>query len=300
MTLSNRGRNALNQPRIVKLTGGLYTVALQDGTLVSCKPKGLFRHHDVHPKVGDWVTLEGDTIATVATRKNDFVRPQIANVDQVLLIASFREPDFSFLLLDRFLALIFKQDVEVVIIVTKIDLADKDELTAFRQTMRHYETICPVVYVTSKEKDSLIELLPLIEGKVNVVAGQTGAGKSSLLNSIQPDLELATDIISKALGRGKHTTRHVELIPFGDGWIADTPGFSKLEFDTFEAAELKDLYPDFIRYRGQCRFENCIHVNEPGCAVKAAVKTGAIPKERHENYVRLYEEIASQKPKYPR
>lgn len=290
----------MNQPRIVKLTGGLYTVAMQDGTLIFSKPKGLFRHHDVHPKVGDWVSLEGDTIASIAPRKNDFARPQIANVDQVLLIASFREPDFSFLLLDRFLALIFKQNVEVVIIVTKIDLATAEELTSFRLAMRHYETICPVVYVTSREKESLTELLPLIEGKVNVVAGQTGAGKSSLLNAIQPALELATDEISKALGRGKHTTRHVELIPFGAGWIADTPGFSKLEFDQFEAAELKDLYPDFGVYRGQCRYDNCVHVNEPGCAVKAAVKAGAIPQERHDNYVRLFEEVAAQKPKYPR
>lgn len=290
----------MNQPRIVKLTGGLYTVALQDGTLVTGKPKGLFRHHDIHPKVGDWVGLEGDTIAEVAPRKNDFVRPQIANVDQVLLIASFREPDFSFLLLDRFLALIFKQHVEVVIIVTKIDLATDEELALFRLEMRHYESFCPVVYVTSKDKESLTELLPLIEGKVNVVAGQTGAGKSSLLNAIQPALELATDEISKALGRGKHTTRHVELIPFGEGWIADTPGFSKLEFEGFEAAELKELYPDFATYRGQCRFENCVHVKEPGCAVKNAVKSGAIPQERHDNYVRLYDEIAAQKPKYPR
>lgn len=300
MTVSNPGRILLNQPRIVKLTGGLYTVALPNGTLQSCKPKGLFRHHDFRPKVGDWVVLEGDTITEVEPRRNDFVRPQIANVDQVLLIASLKEPDFSFLLLDRFLALIYKQDVDVVIIVTKADLVGREELVSFQAKMRHYETFCPVLYVSSKTKDGLGPLIPLIEGKVNVVAGQTGAGKSSLLNAIQPDLDLATDEISKALGRGKHTTRHVELIPFGPGWIADTPGFSKLEFEAWEAADLKDLYPDFAIYRGQCRFENCMHVKEPGCAVKNAVKDGRIPEERHQNYVRLFEEIAAQKPKYPR
>lgn len=300
MTLSNPGRILLNQPRIVKLTGGLYTVAHPNGTLVTCKPKGLFRHHDFHPKVGDWVVLEGDTITEVAPRKNDFVRPQIANVDQVLLIASLKEPDFSFLLLDRFLALIFRQDVKVVIIVTKTDLASREELDQFRAMLRHYETFCPILYVSNKTKAGLDPLIPLIEDKVNVVAGQTGAGKSSLLNAIQPGLDLETDVISKALGRGKHTTRHVELIPFGPGWIADTPGFSKLEFEGWEAADLKNLYPDFARYRGQCRFENCMHVKEPDCAVKNAVKDGRIPEERHQNYVRLFEEIAAQKPKYPR
>lgn len=290
----------MNHPLIVKLTGGLYTVLLPTGELVSCKPKGLFRHHDVHPKVGDWVEMDGDTIVELWPRKNDFQRPHIANVDQVLLITSFKEPDFSFLLLDRFLALILRQDVKVLLIVTKIDLATEEELAELKAKLAHYETFSPVLYVSSRENTGIAALVEETKDKVNVVAGQTGAGKSSLLNAINPELELETDQISKALGRGKHTTRHVELIPFGAGWIADTPGFSKLEFLGMDAETLKDAYPDFEPYRNQCRFENCVHVKEPGCAVKAAVQNGAFPKERHDNYVRFYEEIAAVKPLYPR
>ncbi|MDP2425852.1 MAG: ribosome small subunit-dependent GTPase A [bacterium] len=288
------------EARIIKLTGGLYTVLDQHGRLVECRPLGIFRHHNIKPKVGDFVEVIDQTITKVFERKNDFLRPAIANVDQVLLIQSMKEPDFSFLLLDRFLALIQAEEVDPIIIVTKTDLATKEELIEIKQKLDYYHTYFPVVYSSSKNGYGLEEIRNYTKGKVNVVAGQTGAGKSSLLNAMDPRLNLDTNEISKALGRGKHTTRTVELIVFDGGWIADTPGFSKLEFEAFEPSMLTERYPEFESYRGLCRFDGCSHIHEPNCAVKEAVLNKRILQERYDNYVLLYQEIKGMKPKYPR
>ncbi len=290
----------MKEARIIKLTGGLYTVVDSFGNKQELRPLGILRHHNVKPKVGDFVHIDAESIVDVMPRKNDFTRPQIANVDHVLLIMSVKEPEFSLLLLDRFLVLIQKEAVEPIIIVTKVDLASPSEMAEIKRQLDYYAKYYPVVYTSSKTDFGIPALKTLTAGTINVVAGQTGAGKSSLLNAINPELDLATDVISKALGRGKHTTRHVELIPFDQGWIADTPGFSKLEFDQFEIAELKRLYPDFHAVADDCRFRECSHMHEPGCAVKAAVDNHRILKERYENYRKLYDEISAIKTKYPR
>lgn len=288
----------MEKGRIIKLTGGLYTVIDEKNQRHLVRPLGIFRHHNDKPKVGDICYFEDTTIHKLEARENDLVRPAIANIDQALLIQSSKKPDFSFLLLDKFLALIEQANVKPIIIITKVDLLSESEFTILKSKLKYYENFYRVIYFSIKTEEGKDEIKSLISGKVNVVSGQTGAGKSSLLNVLDPSLNLATDEISIALGRGKHTTRHVELIDFGNGWVADTPGFSKLEFQEMELNTLKDLYPDFFELSKECRFNECHHINEPNCKIKEAYENGQILKERYENYQKLYEELKLRKPKY--
>jgi ribosome biogenesis GTPase len=224
----------------------------------------------------------------------------IANVDQVLLVNAAKKPNFSFLLLDKFLAMIEAYDLTPIIIVTKIDLLSKEEYEELKINLEYYEQFFKVIFFSKITKAGLEEILDITSNKVNVLAGQTGAGKSSLLNTINPDLDLETNEISEALGRGKHTTRHVEIFEFGSGFIADTPGFSKLEFQDFQSDQLRYYYPDFFEVSTDCKFHECNHIHEPGCAVKKLVDTGEIPKYRYDNYLTIYEEIKAIKPIYRR
>ncbi|MBN2504696.1 MAG: ribosome small subunit-dependent GTPase A [Bacilli bacterium] len=288
----------MKKGRIIKLTGGIYTVCDEFGGRKQLKPLGIFRYKNFKPKVGDIVEFDDNSILKVYPRENDLVRPAIANVDQALLVTSAKEPDFSFTLLDRFLVLIHQQAIDPVIIVTKIDLLDENKLDELNRKLAYYERFYPVIRVSNKKLFNIDAVTQIAKGKVNVLAGQTGAGKSSLLNAIDPNLELATDEISVALGRGKHTTRHVELIEFASGWIADTPGFSKLEFVDIDIYTLKDLYPDFRELSSNCRFNGCTHTHEPGCAVTEAYQGKLILPERYENYQKFYQEIKQTKPKY--
>ena len=288
----------MKKGRIIRLIGGLYTVIDEFGNRVDLKPIGLFRYQNISPKVGDEVMFDEDSIQEVLPRKNDLIRPAIANVDQAIIINSAKKPDFSFYLLDQFLALIEDANVKPLIVLTKIDLMSEKELSQLKSKLEYYSSMYTVCYVDSKNRVGIDLLMENLSGKLSVFSGQTGAGKSSLLNAIDPLLNLKTDAISEALGRGKHTTRHVELIKINDGWIADTPGFSKLEFPEMNVSKLKDLYPDFTRLASLCRFNQCLHINEPDCAVKKAYQEGTILKERYENYVLFHQTIKNQKPKY--
>lgn len=288
----------LKKGKIIRLIGGLYTVIDESGIRIDIKPIGLFRYQNISPKVGDDVYFNEDSITEVLPRKNDLIRPAIANVDQAIIICSAKKPDFSFYLLDQFLALIIEANISPVIVLTKIDLLSEKELSMIKSKLTYYEMFFPVRYIDSKNKVGINELMQILTGKVSVFSGQTGAGKSSLLNAIMPELNLKTDAISEALGRGKHTTRHVELINVHEGWIADTPGFSKLEFPEMDIARLKDLYPDFVELSKDCRFNGCLHINEPDCAVKMAYQSGNLLKERYENYVLFHHMIKKQKIKY--
>ncbi|PKL00127.1 MAG: ribosome small subunit-dependent GTPase A [Tenericutes bacterium HGW-Tenericutes-1] len=288
----------MKKGRIIRLIGGLYTVIDELGNRVDLKPIGLFRYQNISPKVGDEVMYDEESIQEVLPRKNDLVRPAIANVDQAIIINSAKKPDFSFYLLDQFLALIEDANVKPLIVLTKIDLMSDKELLQLKSKLEYYTSMYKVCYVDSKNRVGIDLLMENLSGKLSVFSGQTGAGKSSLLNAIDPLLNLKTDAISEALGRGKHTTRHVELIKINEGWIADTPGFSKLEFPEMNVTKLKDLYPDFTRLANLCRFNQCLHINEPDCAVKKAYQEGSILKERYENYVLFHQSIKSQKPKY--
>ncbi len=288
----------MRKGRIIKLIGGQYTILDAHGERIVLKPRGVFRHRNQSPKVGDIVRFDEDFIRAIEPRYSELARPPIANVDQALLINSAKAPDFSFFLLDRFLVLAAQANVDAVIVVNKIDLLQDSALSDLRSNLAYYEQFYPVYFVSAKQQATLDELREVFKGKVNVFAGQTGSGKSSILNTLEPSLELKTGAISKALGRGRHTTRHTELIELAGGLVADTPGFSKLDFYEMEEEDLGEYYPDFFERSDQCRFRGCAHINEPGCAVKQAVETGDIPKRRYDNYVRIYEELSEQKTKY--
>jgi ribosome biogenesis GTPase len=290
----------LKKGRIIKLIGGLYTVIGQEGLRYELKPRGIFRHKNIQLKVGDWVTFTDDVIEEVEERKNDLYRPMIANVDQVLLVNSAVHPDFSFLLLDKFLTLIEANHIQTVIIITKIDLMDQESLLNLKEKMTYYEQFYPVIYFSSKTKENLDKIKEVTKGKINVLAGQTGAGKSTILNTMNPNLDITTNEISMALGRGKHTTRHVELIAFGEGYIADTPGFSSLEFKDITANEIKDYFIDFFALSHLCKFNQCTHIHEPKCEIIKQVKNGKILKERYDDYQHIYQEVKAIKPKYRR
>ncbi len=290
----------MKKGRITKLIGGLYTVQDDNRQEYVIKPLGIFRYKNISPKVGDIVDYTEDNITKVYERKNELYRPMISNVDQALLVNSAKKPNFSFLLLDKFLAMIEAFNIVPIIIVTKVDLMTEIELEDLKKKLSYYEQYFKVIYFSKVTKVGMNEILDITDHKVNVLAGQTGAGKSTLLNTIDPSLNLATNEISKALGRGKHTTRHVQIYEFGKGYIADTPGFSKLEFENFQSDQLKYYYPDFFQHSSKCKFHECNHIHEPGCEVKRLMNAGEILNIRYDNYVTIFQEILAIKPKYKR
>ncbi|MCF7927348.1 MAG: ribosome small subunit-dependent GTPase A [Candidatus Izimaplasma sp.] len=278
---------------ITKLIGGLYTVK-DNKDYYELKARGKFRHTNESPKVGDRVNYTSDFIMEINPRKNELSRPPISNVDQALLINSIIEPNFSFNLLDRFLVLIENQAISPVIIITKIDLVVPEKLTALKQKLAYYETFYPVIFVSSKTNKGIDKVKAHLKDKISVFAGQTGTGKSSLLNAINHHLDLKTDKISHALGRGKHTTRHTELLEIAGGLVADTPGFSKLSFYDIPIAQIKYDFIDFFALSKDCKFNSCMHLNEPKCKVKEEVEKGNILQSRYHNYKLIIEEITSQ------
>lgn len=257
----------------------------------------------ISPKVGDNVYYQvGDTntIEEVLPRKTDLKRPDIANVDQVLLLFSATNPDFSFYLLDKFLVVLKQQPLEIKLVVTKIDLMEEKALLELKETLKYYseKLHIEIFYINSKQKVGFDVLETIFKDKISVLSGQTGVGKSTLLNALIPELNIKTQEISKALGRGKHTTRHSELYHFKDGLICDTPGFSRLDLNLYEQADLKDLYDDFKPYQDDCKFSSCMHINEPKCAVKEALQNNLILKSRYENYIMFVEDIKALENKF--
>ena len=287
--------------KIIGLNSGVYQVIDQDSAKqYFLKPKGVFRYLGITPKVGDDVVFTEETISSVETRKNTFVRPPVSNVDNVLLVTSLKRPDLSFELLDRFLINILHSEVKPIIIVTKWDLGTEEEKAVAVRTLSYYQKYYPVFY---SEKDGIKDresLFALIRGKISVVSGQTGVGKSYLLNLIDPSLYLKTQDISMALGRGKHTTREVSLKVADGMYIADTPGFSDLEFPDILPTDLKEYYPEFVTLLNKCRYHQCLHLREPGCAVKEAVNNGEILQSRYDSYLKIYDELKNRKPIYPK
>ena len=280
--------------RIVRILSKDYTLLLEDGTRVTAVAMGKLRKNE-SPVVGDLVeaeVLHGTWgIQKIYPRRNCLIRPACANVDQALIVMSVKDPDFSPALSDRLSVLITHAGITPLLCITKCDLGISEE-TAER--IAEYERGPMKVLRTAK--DSLNpEVAEVFRDRITVLTGQSGAGKSTLLNEINPEFRLETQEISKALGRGKHTTRHSELHEVAGGLVADTPGFSSLDFSHMQAEDLDDAVPDFAPYIGMCRFNDCVHENEPDCAVKQAVQDGRISRTRYGSYLDMLKLIRSRK-----
>ncbi len=242
------------------------------------------------PKVGDYVQIEEDMITKIEPRFNSLIRPDVANIDQVLLVFATKEPTFNFYLLDLFLVNILREKIEPIIVISKIDKLTIEELFELKSQMNYYEQIGYKVFYVNSKKDYPQDLVNLLGVKTTIVAGQTGAGKSTLINAIIPGFKLKTDEISQALGRGKHTTRITSLYHFKDGYLGDTPGFSKLDLHGITKDTLKDYFVEFKNFN--CKFRNCLHLtNTLGCEVVKHVGK-EIMTSRYNNYLRMLSDIA--------
>ena len=275
------------QGTIIKSLAGFYYVEA-DGQVYQTRARGNFRKKGQTPYVGDFVDFSADDqsegyILKIHERKNSLVRPPIVNIDQAVVIMSAKEPDFNANLLDRFLVLLEQKTIEPLIYISKLDLVeDRSQLDAYKAI---YEKIgYPFLY-------SLEELLPHLEKKVTVFMGQTGVGKSTLLNKIAPELALETGQISDSLGRGRHTTRAVSFYNVNGGKIADTPGFSSLDYEVKESELLNDCFPELAEVSQGCKFRTCTHTHEPACAVKLALESGQVAQSRYDNYLQFLSEI---------
>ncbi|OUL06687.1 ribosome small subunit-dependent GTPase A [Bacillus spizizenii] len=294
--------------KIIKALSGFYYVldeSEDSDKVIQCRGRGIFRKNKITPLVGDYVVYQAENdkegyLLEIKERTNELIRPPICNVDQAVLVFSAVQPSFSTALLDRFLVLVEANDIQPIICITKMDLIeDQDTQDAIQAYAEDYRNIGYDVYLTSsKDQDSLADIIPHFQDKTTVFAGQSGVGKSSLLNAISPELGLKTNEISEHLGRGKHTTRHVELIHTSGGLVADTPGFSSLEFTDIEEEELGYTFPEIREKSSSCKFRGCLHLKEPKCAVKQAVEDGELKQYRYDHYVEFMTEIKDRKPRY--
>ena len=285
------------QGKIVKGISGFYYVHVVGTGIYECKAKGAFRNKKIKPLVGDNVEIvvvdeekKKGNVEEILPRKNELIRPAVSNIDMALVIFAAAKPDPNFNLLDRFLCMMEYQKVPVTICFNKCDLVTEEEKKKLEEIYKPagYD----IIFTSAKAGINLEELKAVLKGKTTTVAGPSGVGKSSLINQLQDTIYMETGSISEKIERGKHTTRHSEIIPLGDdAYIMDTPGFSSMDVPGFEKEDLWTCYPEFLPYEPYCKFQGCSHIGEPSCGVKDALAEGKISQIRYDNYILLYEEM---------
>lgn len=285
------------QGKIIRGIGGFYYVHAEDGVVYECRAKGIFRKEKIKPLPGDNVEISpvqdeekpAGNVDAILPRKNVLIRPAVANVDQALVVFAAASPKPNLNLLDRFLISMEQQRIPVVICFNKTDLISTEEEELLRDTYAHSY---PVQLISAANGEGIEDIQRLLDGKTTVVAGPSGVGKSSLTNVLQPHVQMEVGDISRKIERGRHTTRHTELICLREHtYFLDTPGFSSLYLNGIAQEDLWRYFPEFVPYEPYCRFKGCMHISEPDCAVKEAFAEGKIPASRYENYVMLAEEL---------
>lgn len=275
------------QGQIIGNISDLYKVKYKDG-YVNCKARGKFKNKNLRPVVGDKVIFDLDkqVITELLPRKNELIRPSICNIDQALIVMSAIEPKFDSYLLDKMISIITFNKIDIIVCFTKLDLLDEGQLKNINNYINYYQKIGYIV-ISNTQIDDLHNLL---KNKITAVTGQSGVGKSSLLNKLDSNLNLKTDSISYALGRGKHTTKHVELIEIKDCLIADTPGFSSLGFYNMNKQDIRDSIIEFSKHMNDCKYRDCFHIKEDDCIIRQLVDKGIILKSRYDNYLKFIQE----------
>lgn len=289
------------QGKIIKGIAGFYYVHVTGCGVYECKAKGIFRNKNIRPLVGDNVEIDiiddvnfKGNITDILPRNNELIRPAVANIDQSLVVFASLSPAPNFNLLSRFLCMMEYNEIPTVICFNKTDQIEDDRL---QEIVKNFEGAgCRILMTSTVTGQGLSELREVLEGKTTALAGPSGVGKSSMLNAVYPDADVKTGEISEKINRGKHTTRHTEIFHIeGNTYVMDTPGFTSLDYSVMEDKELRFYFNEFSEHEGQCRFNGCVHVNEPGCSVKNAVSEGTISKLRYDIYLEMYNELKNKR-----
>ena len=278
---------------ILKGIGGFYYVRTEDG-VIECKARGKFRYDSMKPMVGDEVDIDLDKnnkgfIVKIHERSSQLIRPTVANVTQAYVVFAIKHPDINFDLLNRFLVLCEYNNIKAKVCLNKVDLCTEEEKKEIKDKIN--DIGYDVFFINAKKKEGLDDLNSGLKDNITVLCGPSGVGKSTLINDFVGSIHMETGNVSEKIGRGKHTTRHSEIIEINEGYLVDTPGFSTLDMNFINKDELKNAFPEFDDYIGMCKFRGCNHYKEPGCAVKEAVEDGKINKSRYEFYIKTFNEI---------